>query len=105
MPSYCHELIAKTAREMAGALWEEQAKQDFWYHQYQRAFPGLSASQLQTKFIAAKWPLLIQVARATLTDMLTTNISETLKDQIADALIKDRSLLRGKGARPLPQIR
>lgn len=86
MAGHCHELIAKTAQDMARAVYEELAKRNDWY----------ALNPDMETWIKAKWGLYITEARSTLAGMLNTHISETLKEQIADALVKDNSLQRGR---------
>lgn len=91
-----HHLIVDTAKEMAGALYEDLAKDNVWYKQWRAAHPGMNEPRLQYRFIVAMRPKLIQQARTTLTKMLKGSYPQVLKDQIADALIKDASLVRGR---------
>lgn len=78
----CHVLVRATAREMAAALYEELAKDNAFY----KTFPS------QKKFVARTWGKFIDQARATLAQMLAQPISDSLKLQIEDALIKDNAL-------------
>lgn len=91
-----HFIVAQTAKEMAGAMFEELMRDNGRFAAWKAVCPELTPGELQTRFIAQMWPLLIKSARATLAQMLATNISETLKAQISDALIKDASLKRGR---------
>lgn len=91
-----HFIVAQTAKDMAAAMFEEMMKDNGRYTAWKKLCPDLTPDKLQTRFIAQMWPLLIKQARATLAQMLATNISETLKAQITDALIKDASLKRGR---------
>ena len=78
-----HHLVAKTAKEMARALYEEWAsKSDLFYSEHRS----------MEEYADEAWPMFVEAARATLAKMLATNLSEELKNQIADALIKDNAL-------------
>jgi hypothetical protein len=92
--THCHWLIAKTAKEMAGAQYEELARNDAWY----RTHPS------QKDFIAAYWSKYTETARATLAKMLALNFSESIKEQIADALILDDGYAKGRRSVMLPNI-
>jgi 3-methyladenine DNA glycosylase AlkC len=84
---HCHKLIGETAKEMAAATYEFLAKQsDAWY----------AKNPSQDLWVKQAWPLYIEEARRTLASLLGTNISDDLKDQIHDAIIKDGSLRRGR---------
>ena len=84
---HCHKLIAETAKEMAAATYEFLAKQsDRWYGE----------NPDQDLWVKQAWPLYIEEARRTLAALLASNISDALKDQIHDAIIKDGSLRRGR---------
>lgn len=79
----CHELVAETAKEMAGEWYEEAAHDDTFYSYY----PD------QKKFIKREWPRFIETARMTLVGMLgREGTPEWQKGQIFDALIKHASL-------------
>lgn len=60
---------------------------------------GFSLAQLEIRFLELKWPELIEDARTTLARMLGGNISEELKMQIHDALVKDNGLRMARMAR------
>lgn len=85
MPAHCHYLIAKTAKEMAAALYEEQAKDDVFYSK----FPS------RRNYVRLVWPELVNAARSTLVDMLAApHIHETMKQEILEALTLDKSLTK-----------
>jgi len=90
MPGHCHVLIARTAQEMAGVLYDEQMTDNVIYAAAKRQ--GMTRG----KYVKAKWPLLVQQARATLATMLQTSTDDRLKEQIAEALIQDNALMRGR---------
>jgi len=48
------------------------------------------------EYVEKCWPLYLDAARATLAQLLTTALDDSLKDQIHDALIKDATLRRGR---------
>ncbi len=80
---YAHELVASTAREFAGAWYEDAAHDDTFYSYY----PS------QKTFISREWPRFIEAARMQLVGMLgATATPEWQKEQIAEALIKHAAL-------------
>ena len=82
MNCLAHKMVAKVAKELAGAFYDELAKVNDFYAQN----PDASA------WIALAWPAFLDEARATLAKMLATQIAENLKDDITDALVMDNTL-------------
>ena len=79
----CHVYVKKTAMEMAGAVYEEAARDN----KFRKDYPS------SWEFRKHYWPMYIGAARQTLAQMLgQENISEHMKEEIFDILIKDRSL-------------
>jgi hypothetical protein len=79
----CHRMIKSAAQEMAGIFYENEASMnDVFYHHYPN----------QGFFIQREWGRFVPAARATLAKMLTMNYSETIKEEIMEALLLDRSL-------------
>jgi len=73
--------------EMAQEVYEKNAgRSNEFYEQY----PD------RESYVSSCWALYLDAARATLTQLLTTNMDEVLKDQIYDALVKDATLRRGR---------
>lgn len=80
---FAHELIATTAKEMAGSWYEEAAHDNEFFAFYPK----------QKMFINREWPKFIPAAKATLAQMLNfTTTPDWQKDQIMDALVKHASL-------------
>lgn len=93
---HCHKLIRATAIEMAGELYDQVMKDNKIYEYWKTICPDLTPTLSEILFIEKMWPHLIGQARATLAKMLTTNISEDLKQTVYDALCKDATLKRGR---------
>lgn len=89
MKAYAHELVAETCCKMAEAMFEALALDNEWIAHWRSMHPGASDKLLRKSFIKRTAFLHAERARATLTQMLTTAADETLKDQIAGALIAD----------------
>jgi hypothetical protein len=79
---YCHKLVMETAKEMAGAFYEEFALDDTWY----KAFPD------QKEFIEKQWGRFLAAARSTLAKMLSMPIDDGQKELIQEALLADNAL-------------
>lgn len=92
--THCHWLIAKAAKEMAGAQYEELARNDAWY----RKHPD------QKAFIGAYWGNYCEIARRTLAQMLGMNYPESVKEQIEEALILDNGYAKGRRSVMLPNV-
>lgn len=85
--AHAHKLVAKTAMEMAHEVYEKNAGRDNnFYEQY----PD------RESYVSSCWALYLDAARATLAQLLTTNMADSLKDEIHDALVKDATLRRGR---------
>lgn len=92
-----HELVARTAEEMAAAVFEEAMRLDNQlYRDFRSQHPGKSTSFLQRAYVKYAAPLMISSARATLAKMLRTTNDEDTKKLIYDALLKDASLTLGR---------
>jgi len=96
---HVHELIAQTAKSMAGAGYDELAQNNEWYAQAKAS--GLTRGH----FINSIWPQLIEPAKATLVQMLAGGYPEALKEEIERALILNHSLRRGKTDRDVARAR
>lgn len=94
--SHCHKRIAKVAKELAGASYEELMSHDVLYKMWKKKNPGLEGKRLQLKFINDKWGLYVPAARATLTLLLREPIDERVKEEIMQILVLDSTLVRGR---------
>jgi hypothetical protein len=88
----CHHLVGKTAEELAGA-WYEDVCHDNQYHKlFVTLFPGPTS---QKDFIRTCWGEFVPLARAILAKMLSNSLyPDAMKNEIAEALILDRTLPR-----------
>lgn len=93
----CHKAIRDVAQAAAGELYESFMRENEVYAEWKRQNPGLTAKQLETRFIAKNWGKCIEFARATLAHMLTRpDIAESVKDNILEVLILDNSIPVGR---------
>ena len=78
-----HRLVAYHAKALCHEL----------YDAYAMKMDGFTARHPSEKeFVRSHWFLFIEQSRAMLATLLATNIREELKEQIFDALIRDKSL-------------
>jgi hypothetical protein len=85
--AHAHKLIAKTAMEMAQEVYEKNASRS---NEFYEKYPDREA------YVSSCWALYLDAARTTLAQLLTTNMEESLKEQIHEALIRDATLRRGR---------
>lgn len=86
---HTHPLIADTARGLAEAIWEEKCQRDNTFYKF------FGSPQAKVLFIGAWAPKLVARARDIMTDMLAGPYPDALKEEIADALMKDHNLRHG----------
>lgn len=92
-PKACHYLIKKTAVELAGTFYDEQAHDNTFYHFY----------PTEKFFIKTEWHQFITMAKSMLVQMLgAKDTCEAMKEEIFDALILDKLL--PKGGTPIETI-
>ena len=94
MPQNAHRLVAKTAKGLAESLYEDVMHDNTLYALWKAICPELTPKLLRAQFVKMLIPHLLDTAVATLAGMLRGNYPEHLKDEIADALIKDAALGR-----------
>lgn len=85
--AHCHFLVRDTAQSMAKAVYEKMCSQSDAFYK---------ANPSEKKFVKALWPNLVLDARATLVSMLRGGYPDELKAQIAEAIIQDNTLTRGR---------
>lgn len=92
-----HRMVAQTAVEMAQAQFELYMINDNALYRSLRE--NLTARQIRTAFLAKAAPMLLEEARLALTNLLSQPdfvVPVKMKDEIADALIKDTDLRAGR---------
>lgn len=88
MPMMCHKMVRKLAEEMAGVTHERWASK---HPEFYKGHPD------QKVWIKENWPSFIEMAREQLAGILKQpGISNSLKDEISDALIKDNAIRFGR---------
>lgn len=99
MTLHAHFLVAETAEKIAHAQFEQVMKDNKIFNRWKRLCPDLTTEELEKRWVKMAVPGLLEQARHTLADLLSTNLADDLKATISDALIKDNSLRRGRNAR------
>lgn len=87
-----HALVARLAREAACELYETLMGDNRLRGEWKAQHPEASEQQLLRLFVREHWGKCIPFARATLARMLASPLPDHLKQEIHDALIKDRGL-------------
>lgn len=85
--THAHKLVAKTAMGIAEEIYEKNASRS---NDFYAKYPD------RKEYVKECWPLFLDAARTTLTQLLTTNMKDSLKIEIHDALVKDATLRRGR---------
>lgn len=97
MVAHCHKMVAAVAREAAGNLFDVVMEDNVVFEEWKRQNPDATHKQLENRFVEKNWGRCLEFARATLATMLSSSaISEEVKDEIVDALVKDNQLVRGR---------
>lgn len=100
--SHCHKYIAKVAKDLARASYQQLMEENFLYEAWKKKNPELvgNPKHLEQAFVNRKWGMFIEAARATLVGLLSQpnnpNIDEKVKDEIMEILALDSSLIRGR---------
>lgn len=90
--NYAHIQVAKVAKGIAEAIYEEAMRDNDVFAQHKRICPELTRELQRKLFIRLLLPHCLERARATLAGMLARDYPESLKSAIHDALIKDQGL-------------
>lgn len=93
--TYCHKLIAETAKSLARTIYVHNARRSNEFF----------AQVDEETFVQRSWPGLVEDARTTLIDMLAGNYPEALKEEISQAIILDNTLTRGRPERVASRLK
>ncbi len=95
--AHCHKVIAKIARECAGASYDDlMSSSNLVYEVWKRKYPKLDAKRLRQQFVNCKWGMFVESARATLALQLRNPIDEKTGEKIVEILALDATLIRGR---------
>lgn len=97
---FAHKLVVKVATEIAHELYEQTMMTNSFHASWKTYCEGMTPAQREAAYVKLAMPNLLDDARTTLTDMLKGNLTKSLRDEIADALIKDSHLRGGNPLRP-----
>ncbi len=102
---HAHELVVKTARDMAFELYEEvMSGQNELYAGWKNQWPDATPEERQRRFVELIYPKLLEPARAILAHMLSDRHLEHLHEAIYHSIILDNAVRAGRVAqagRPL----
>jgi hypothetical protein len=94
---HAHKMIVATARAMAGEMYDQVMTQNNeLYKKWKALCPELTPETNFKMFVDLMYPHLIHDARAILIGLLSTDITQSLKDEIFDAIVKDNPLHIGR---------
>jgi hypothetical protein len=99
---HAHRQVVDTAKDIAREIYSALMQNNHRYLQWKKTalpmFPDGSPTnqQLEDLFVNECFPSQIETARATLAGLLATPISEDLKSEIHDALVKDAPFAEGR---------
>ena len=96
-----HKMIMDLAVKMASEVFEEAMSRDNeLYRGMKASHPGKGTKYLRKVFVRNLAPRLLGDARATLAQMLTTDIDPALKESIYEALTLDNAVPVDRDLRP-----
>jgi hypothetical protein len=97
----CHKGVRDVAVGMAHEAFAALMQRNDWWAKMKELYPELTSTQIENYWVNQHWPTFIDPARATMAAMLRGPQNEGLKDSIAEVLILDGTLRRGRksGAR------
>lgn len=96
--AHVHILVAKTAQDMTRVLYGAMMENDAIYKKWREDHEGMTSREIEDAFVKKYWNRAIEGARATLAHMLTLPGDDSLKDEIAEALILDKQLVKGRAS-------
>lgn len=97
--AHCHKRIAKVARECCRATYQElMSTSNQLYDAWKKSNPAIAhdPARLERAFVARKWGMFVEAARATMALALREPIDDKVKEEIVDILAKDSTLIRGR---------
>lgn len=96
--AHVHILVAKTAQDMTRVLYGAMMENNAIYKKWREDHEGMSPRELEDAYVKKYWNKAIPGARATLAHMLTLPGDDSLKDEISEALILDKQLVKGRAS-------
>lgn len=100
----CHQMVRDVAVGMAHETYAVLMQRNDWYRAWREALEersgvsGMSPDLLEKNWVNLHWGDFIEGARAQLAAMLRQPLDDGLRDTIAEALILDNTLIRGRKA-------
>jgi hypothetical protein len=97
MPAHCHFKVRDAAKLIAGMVYDRLMANDLCYATWKQQNPGVTAKELERRFIERNWGMCLGSARQYLAAQLSNpNVPEAQKIEILDVLAKDNTLIRGR---------
>lgn len=93
-----HKLVREVAVQMAHKAYAALMSRNEWYDALKRANPGVTSEWLEKGWVNEHWGDFVEAARATMAGMLAGPQDGPLKEQIAEALMLDSTLTRGRAS-------
>lgn len=92
----CHTMVRDTAVALAHECYDSFMQNNVYYESWQASNPGLRRDEYEKVWVNENWARFIPAARANLAAVLKQPLEQGLKDTIAEALILDATLVRGR---------
>lgn len=95
-----HKVIRDAAVGIAHETYEALMSRNDWYKLWKDEWPELAfhPEKLEKKWVNLHWAQYIEPAKAALVALLNSPVPEVLKEEIANALVLDRQLVRTREA-------
>lgn len=91
-----HRDVQTVAVAMAHEAFAALMQRDDWWAKMKELYPDLTSAQIERYWVNEHWGRFVEPARATMAQMLAGPSPEPLKEQIAEALMLDGTLKRGR---------
>jgi len=92
----CHKMVRDVAVAMAHECYGALMARNDWYTLWKCENPGMNSDRLEKHWVNIHWGDFIEGARTTMAESLRQPMPDVLREQIADALILDKTLTRGR---------
>lgn len=93
-----HRLVRDVAVDFAHEAYAALMARNDWYDALKRANPGVTPEWLEKGWVNMHYPRFLEAARAQMAGMLAGPQDGPLKEQIAEALMLDNTLTRGRAS-------
>lgn len=94
--AHAHRQVARTAKALAAEMYDKFMHDDALAAAWRAKNPGATPRELELRFVRRNLAKCLPVARAIMAQILVTSSDDALKRSIHEALVLDRSLIRGR---------